>query len=110
MLSNASVAYRQRKSSSNSSFTLSVNGSDYAVQPAAANLNSLATAINSSERRCRRSSLARISGVAQLSAHYSEYGLGDSSIQLNDGTDLMSSLTTGTDASYTVNAQRRVES
>ena len=107
VLSNASVADPTSQNiSSNSSFTLSVNGSDYTIQPAAANLNSLATAINSSGAPVQA---VVINTGSPESPNYQliiqSTALGASSIQLNDGTDLMSSLTTGTDASYTVNGQ-----
>lgn len=93
--------------SSSSSFTLTVNGNAYTIQPAAGNLNALASAINTSGASVQ--ALVINTGSPE-SADYQliiqSTALGDSSIQLNDGTtDLMNQLNTGTSASYTVNGQ-----
>ena len=93
--------------SSSSSFTLTVDSNTYTIQPAAGNLNALASAINSSGAAVQA---VVINTGSPESADYQliiqSTALGDSSIQLNDGsTDLMNELNTGTPASYTVNGQ-----
>ncbi len=107
-LSNASVADPTSDNiSSSSSFTLTANGNTYTIQPAAANLNSLASAINASGAQVQ--AVVINTGTPESPSYQliiQSTALGDSSVQLNDGSnDLMSSLTTGGDASYTVNGQ-----
>jgi len=94
-------------------FTLTVNGQTYNIQPPAPaqSLNSLATAINSSGAPVT----AVVVNIGSPSSPdyrlvIQSTNLGNVPIQLNDGpnntgTNLMSSLATGTDGSYTVNGQ-----
>lgn len=107
-ISNASVTDPTSENiSSSTSFTLTVGGNTYTIQPSAANLNSLASAINASGAPAQ----AEVINVGSPESPSYQLviqstALGDSSVQLNDGTtDLLSSLNTGTDASYTVNGQ-----
>src|SRR5215472_3194067 len=93
--------------STSSSFTLTVGTSTFTIHPTANNLNSLASAINSSGAPVQ----AIVVNLGTPSA--SDYrlvlqgtALGNNAIQLNDGTsNLLSSLTTGANASYTVDGQ-----
>jgi flagellar hook-associated protein 2 len=93
--------------STSTSFTLTVGGNTFNIQPAAQNLNSLASAINSSGAGVQAVVVNLGSPSApsyQLVVQNSS--LGDVAIQLNDGqNDLLASLTTGANASYTVNGQ-----
>ncbi len=92
--------------SSASSFTLSLNGvaQQPPITPAANNLNSLAAAINAANEGVQ----ATIVNVGppsspnyQLSLQSTQ--LGNVTIQLSDGSDLMGSLTAGAPAQYQVN-------
>jgi flagellar hook-associated protein 2 len=95
--------------SQSTSFTLTIDTTTYAIQ--ASNLNALAAAINSS------GAPAQAIVVNLGSPEQPDYrlviqstALSDIAVQLNDGannsgTDLMSSLTTGGNASYTVDGQ-----
>jgi flagellar hook-associated protein 2 len=94
--------------SQSNSFTLTVNGTTYAIVPPAGNLNSLAQAINDSGAPVQAviinlgtPSAPSYSLVLQATA------LGNSSIQLTDSNNnaLLDPLNTGTDASYQVNGQ-----
>jgi flagellar hook-associated protein 2 len=90
--------------SSSSSFTLTVGTSTYTV--AASDLNDLAAAINSSGAPVQAVVVNLGSPSApnyQLSLQAT--GLGNVALQLSDGTNLLTSLNTGTDASYTVDGQ-----
>jgi flagellar hook-associated protein 2 len=91
--------------SSSSSFTLTVGTSTYTV--AASDLNDLAAAINSSGAPVQAVVVnlgSPSSPNYQLSLQAT--GLGGVALQLNDGTNnLLTSLNTGTDASYTVDGQ-----
>jgi flagellar hook-associated protein 2 len=93
--------------SSSTSFTLTVGTSTYTITPAAQNLNALATAINSSGAPVQAVVINLGSPTApnyQLSLQST--ALGSVALQLNDGTnDLLTSLNTGSDASYTVDGQ-----
>jgi len=93
--------------SQSNSFTLTVDGTNYNIHPAAQNLNALATAINSSGAPVQ-ALVVNLGSPEQPDYNLivQSKALGDVSIQLNDGTsDLLSSLTTGGPASYTVNGQ-----
>jgi flagellar hook-associated protein 2 len=93
--------------SSSGSFTLSVNGTNTTITPAANTLDDLAQAINSAH--------AGVSAVIvnlgsssspdyRLSLQSTE--LGGDTIQLNDGTQpLLETLSTGSDATYQVDGQ-----
>jgi flagellar hook-associated protein 2 len=91
--------------SSSTSFTLTVGTSTYTVT--GANLNALAQGINSSGAPVQAVVINLGSPSApnyQLSLQST--ALGNVALQLNDGTsNLLSSLNTGTDASYTVDGQ-----
>jgi flagellar hook-associated protein 2 len=91
--------------SSSSSFTLTVGTSTYTVT--ASDLNDLAAGINSSGAPVHAVVVNLGSPASpnyQLSLQAT--GLGGVALQLNDGTNnLLTSLNTGTDASYTVDGQ-----
>jgi flagellar hook-associated protein 2 len=91
--------------SSSSSFTLTVGTSTYTVT--ASDLNDLAAGINSSGAPVQAVVVNLGSPASpnyQLSLQAT--GLGGVALQLNDGTsNLLTSLNTGTDASYTVDGQ-----
>lgn len=93
--------------SSSSSFTLTVGTSTYTITPASNSLNALATAINNSGAPAQAVVINLGSPEApsyQLALQST--ALGGVALQLNDGTNnLLTSLTTGTDGSYTVNGQ-----
>ncbi len=94
--------------SQSSSFTLNVGGTNYTIQPAAQNLDSLASAINASGAPVQ----AVIVNLGSPSS--ADYRLvlqsttyGNVEIQLNDASNnnLLSTLNTGQSATYTVNGQ-----
>lgn len=91
--------------SSSTSFTLTVGTTNYDIT--ADDLNDLAAAINSSGAPVQAVVINEGSPESpnyQLSLQAT--GLGDVALQLNDGTNnLLTSLNTGTDASYTVDGQ-----
>jgi flagellar hook-associated protein 2 len=91
--------------SSSSSFTLTVGTSTYTLN--AANLNALAAAINASGAPVQAVVINIGSPSApnyQLSLQSTAYG--GAALQLSDGTNnLLTSLNTGVDASYTVDGQ-----
>jgi flagellar hook-associated protein 2 len=91
--------------SGSSSFTLTVGSSNYTIS--ADNLNALATAINSSGAPVQAVVVNLGSPESpnyQLSLQAT--ALGDVALQLNDGTNnLLTTLNTGTDGSYTVDGQ-----
>jgi len=94
--------------SSSSSFTLTVGTSTYTITPASNNLNALAAAINASGAPAQAVVINLGSPEApsyQLALQST--ALGAVTLQLSDGTNnnLLTSLTTGTDGSYTVNGQ-----
>lgn len=107
-ISNSSTAVTDPTSqniSASTSFTLTVGSSNYTIS--ASNLNALATGINESGAPVQ----AVVINVGtpespnyQLSLQSTAYG--NVALQLNDGTNnLLTTLNTGTDASYTVNGQ-----
>ena len=93
--------------SQSSSFTLTVDGKTYTIQPPAQNLNSLANAINASGAPVQ----AVVINLGAPSAPdyrlvIQSTTLGAVPIQLNDGSsDLLNTLSPGSNASYTVNGQ-----
>jgi|SRR5579872_2407432 len=93
--------------SSSSSFTLTTASGTFTITPSSNNLTSLAQAINSSGAGVQ----ATIINVGPPSAPdyrlvLQSTSLGNGSIQLNDGpSGLLTTLTTGTSAVYTVNGQ-----
>src|SRR5665213_2217440 len=107
-MSNTSTAVTDPTSqniSSSTSFTLTVGTSNYTVT--GANLNALATSINSSGAAVQAVVVNLGSPSApnyQLSLQST--ALGNVALQLNDGTtNLLTALNTGADASYTVDGQ-----
>ncbi|MDP8989273.1 MAG: flagellar filament capping protein FliD [Acidobacteriota bacterium] len=93
--------------STSGTYTLSVNGSNFSISPTTNSLNALAQAINSSGAGVSATVLNLGSPSApnyQLSLQST--ALGNIPIQLNDGSqDLLSTLSTGTQAQYQVNGQ-----
>jgi flagellar hook-associated protein 2 len=90
--------------SSSSSFTLTVDGSPFTVNPAANSLNALAQAINQSGASVS-ASIVNIGSPAAPDYRLSLQSttLGNIAIQLNDGShDLLSNLSTGSVAQYQV--------
>ena len=88
-------------------FTLTVNGVDYTIQPPDQTLNSLAASINSSGAPIQ-AVVVNLGTPESPDYHLvlQSTALGDVAMQLNDGSsDLMSSLTTGQNATYTVDGQ-----
>ncbi len=94
--------------SQSSSFTLTVNGTTYAIEPPATNLNSLAQAINNSGAPVQA---VVINLGTPSSPDYrlviQSTTLGNIGIQLTDSNnaDLLSPLNAGSNATYTVNGQ-----
>lgn len=92
--------------SSASSFTLSLNGvsQEPPITPAANNLNSLAAAINAANQGVQ-ATIVNVGGPNtpnyQLSLQSTQ--LGNITIQLSDGSNLMKTLTAGAPAQYQVN-------
>jgi len=93
--------------SGSSSYTLTVGSSTYTIQPSGNNLDALAQAINSSGAGVQ-ATIINVGAPSQPDYRLAiqSQDLGPQNIQLNDGSsDLLTSLTTGTDGSYTVNGQ-----
>ena len=94
--------------SQSDSYTLTVNGTTYTIQPATKNLNSLAQAINNSGAPVQA---VIVNLGSPTSPDYrlvlQATALGDVSIELTDSnnTALLNPLNTGSNASYTVNGQ-----
>jgi len=88
------------------SLTLTVAGTPFTITPSGNTLNALAEAINSSGANVTANIINLGSPSApdyKLSLQSTK--LGNIAIQLNDGTDLLSTLATGTLAQYQVNGQ-----
>jgi len=92
--------------SSSSSFTLTVGASTFTVNPAQNTLDGLVQAINAAGAPVS-ASLVNLGPPSSPDYRLSlqSTALGAVPIQLNDGTDLLSSLTTGSPAQYQVNGQ-----
>ena len=94
--------------SQSSSFTLTVNGTTYAIEPPATNLNSLAQAINNSGAPVQA---VVINLGTPSSPDYrlviQSTALGNIGLQLTDSSNntLLNPLNTGSNATYTVNGQ-----
>jgi flagellar hook-associated protein 2 len=86
------------------SLTLTVDGTDYTISPSTNSLNALATSINSSGAAVQ-ATIVNLGSPASPDYRLALQStkLGDVAIQLNDGTDLLGGVTTGTLGSYTVN-------
>jgi flagellar hook-associated protein 2 len=93
--------------STSGSFTLTVNGSPFTIATSTNSLNSLAQAINSSGAGVSATVINLGSPSApSYSLSLQSTALGNIPIQLNDGTqDLLSTLSTGSQAQYQVNGQ-----
>jgi flagellar hook-associated protein 2 len=93
--------------STSSAFTLSVNGSSFIINPSTNTLNSLAQAINSSGAGVSATVINLGSPSApSYSLSLQSTALGNIPIQLNDGSqDLLSTVSTGSQAQYQVNGQ-----
>lgn len=92
---------------SSGSLTLTVDGTSFTITPSANTLNALADAVNSSGANVTATIINLGSPSApdyKLSLQSSK--LGNIAIQLNDGSqDLLSTLSTGSEAQYQVNGQ-----
>jgi flagellar hook-associated protein 2 len=93
--------------SSSSAFTLTVDGTTYALTPASTSLTDLVNAINDSAAGVRATIVNFGTNAApnyRLSVQSAK--LGSVSIQLNDGSaDLLTALSTGAPAEYQINGQ-----
>lgn len=93
--------------STSSSFTMTVNGTNYTLSPSANNLNSLVAAINASGAPVQ-ATIVNVGGSTspnyQLSVQGTQYA--PTSIQLDDGSGpLLDNLTSGSYVQYQVNGQ-----
>lgn len=88
-----------------SSFTLTVNGVNQGITPAANNLNALASAINADTSAGVQATIVNVGPPSAPDYRLSlqSNALGNVTIQLNDGSNLLTPLTTGTLAQYQVN-------
>ncbi len=93
--------------STSSSFTLSVDGSTFTINPASNTLNALAQSINTANAGVTATILNIGSPTApDYRLSLQSTALGSASIQLNDGTQpLLNVLTTGAPATYQVDGQ-----
>jgi len=93
--------------STSGTYTLSVNGSNFTVTPIANSLNALAQAINTSGAGVSATVINLGSPSApSYTLSLQSTALGNIPIQLNDGTqDLLTTLSTGTQAQYQVSGQ-----
>jgi flagellar hook-associated protein 2 len=92
--------------SASGSYTLTVGGSTYTVKPTSNTLNALAQAINSSGAAVN----ATIVNLGPPSApdyrlSLQSTSLGNVAVQLSDGSNLLSTLSTGTNAQYQIDGQ-----
>jgi flagellar hook-associated protein 2 len=92
---------------SSTSFTLTVGSTNYTITPASQNLNALASAINSSGAPVQATVINLGSPTAaDYRLALRSTNLGNVALQLSAGsTNLLTSTSTGTNASYTVNGQ-----
>lgn len=92
--------------STSSSYTLTVNGSTFTISPLTNTLNALAQAVNTSGAGVSATVINLGSPSApSYTLSLQSTALGNIPIQLNDGTDLLTALSTGTPAQYQVNGQ-----
>src|SRR6202158_2571174 len=92
--------------SAGTNFTLTVNGVNTTITPAATNLNSMVTAINANSALNVQASIVNIgpSGAPDYRLSLQSTKLGANTIQLSNGaTALLDTLSTGTLATYKVN-------
>jgi len=94
--------------SQSSSFTLTINGTTYTIEPPTQNLNSLAQSINDSGAPVQ-AVIVNLGSPSSPDYRLVLQGtaLGNGSIQLTDSNNnnLLSPLNTGSNASYTINGQ-----
>ena len=96
--------------SSASTFTLTVDGTNYTITPSGSSLEDLASAINTSGASVQ-ATLVNVGSNASPDYRLAvnSTNLGPDTIQLNDGTNnLLSTLSTGTYSSYSVNGSGSV--
>jgi flagellar hook-associated protein 2 len=96
--------------SSATSYTLTVNGTTTTIKPSGTSLDDLETAINSADAGVT-ATIVNMGGSsgADYRLVLTSDTLGADTMQLNDGTsDLMSTLSTGAEAEYTVNGSSAV--
>jgi flagellar hook-associated protein 2 len=93
--------------STSSTYTLTVNGSNFTITPTTNSLNALAQAINASGAGVSATVINLGSPSApSYTLSLQSHALGNIPIQLNDGTqDLLTTLSTGAPAQYQVNGQ-----
>lgn len=87
------------------SFTLTVNGVPQTITPATNTLNALASAINADPNAGVQATIVNVGPPSAPDYRLSlqSNALGDVSIQLSDGSNLLTPMTTGTLAQYQVN-------
>ncbi len=89
-----------------STYTLSVNGSNFTVTPTSNSLNALAQSINTSGAGVSATVINLGSPSApSYTLSLQSTALGNIPIQLSDGTNLLTTLSTGAPATYQVNGQ-----
>ncbi|MBV8864312.1 MAG: flagellar filament capping protein FliD [Acidobacteriaceae bacterium] len=93
--------------SSSRSYTLSLNGASYSISDPGGTLNGLAQAINSSSANVQASVVNfGSSGSPDYRLSVQSLSYSPDTIQLNDGTsDLLSTLSTGSNVTYQINGQ-----
>ena len=92
--------------STSGAYTLTVNGSNFTVTPSTNSLNALAQAINTSGAGVSATVINLGSPSApSYTLSLQSTALGNIPIQLNDGTNLLTTLSTGAPAQYQVNGQ-----
>jgi flagellar hook-associated protein 2 len=99
--------------SSSSSFTLTVNGTTTTISPTGNTLDDLADAINTAGAGVQ-ATIVNVGGNSSPDYRLAvtSTSVGDTTIQLSDGTNnnLLSTLTPGTDAEYSVDGNTQVQS
>lgn len=92
--------------STSPTFTLTVGTNTFTLNPSASNLNALAEAVNASGAGVQ-ATVINVGGPGapdyRLALQATSFGA--VTLQINDGSPLLSTLTTGADATYTVNGQ-----
>ena len=86
-------------------FTLRVDGTDYAISPAGKNLNALADAINQEAAAGVQAAVIDVGTGGDHDYRLQLTPTAGSNVQLLDGAGLFDQLTTGSDANYTVNGK-----
>ena len=93
--------------STSTSYTLTVDGETYSISPASNSLTALARAINESDANVQATIInLGTSAAPNYRLSIMAKKLGAVSVQLNDGSrDLLSTLATGSNATYQINGQ-----